>query len=119
MAAVYLGEHKVLGSKVAIKVLHLSDVPNPAIERRFVNEAKAIAAIRHPGIVQLSDFGFQDGRAYIVMELLEGQTVSKATREAPLTEDDFRSFAEQTMEGMVAAQAQNLQHRDLKPANIL
>ena len=75
MASVYIGEHVVLGNRVAIKVLHARHLSNPSIERRFFNEAKAIAAIRHPSVVEIYDFGRggPTDAAYIVMELLDGK----------------------------------------------
>ena len=120
MASVYLGEHSVLGHKVAIKVLHEANPGNPMAERRFINEAKVIAAIRHPGIVELFDFGRgPDGRAYIVMELLDGETLrSRMRQHGPLPLSKSLVFARQIATAVAMAHDKGIIHRDLKPDNI-
>ncbi|MGE5180820.1 MAG: serine/threonine-protein kinase, partial [Acidobacteriota bacterium] len=78
MGSVWLAEHSMLGRRAAIKVLHPSFSMQPAIVTRFFNEARAATAISDPGIVQIFDFGQQPGgSAYIVMELIEGETLEK------------------------------------------
>ncbi|HMG55603.1 MAG TPA: protein kinase, partial [Kofleriaceae bacterium] len=78
MGAVYLGEHAMLGRPAAIKVLLPALSQDREIVGRFFNEARATSAIRHPGIVEIYDFGWTpDGAAYIVMEHLEGETLSQ------------------------------------------
>src|SRR6478672_923760 len=75
MGSVWLAEHSMLGRRAAIKVLHPTFSTQPDVVTRFFNEARAATAISDPGIVQIFDFGqHTDGSAYIVMELIEGET---------------------------------------------
>ncbi len=118
MASVYAGEHVVLNHRVAIKVLHEQYLENPRMERRFLNEARAIAAIRHPGIVQLFDIGrAPDGRAYIVMELLQGHSLRDRIAKGALPPAQTLAFGRQMAEAIAAAHAHDIIHRDLKPDN--
>ena len=83
MATVYIGEHRFLAHRVAIKVLHKHLVSDALMTKRFFEEARAVASVRHPSIVQLYDFGYcPDGRAYIVMELLEGESLCERLKES-------------------------------------
>src|SRR5687767_4493395 len=77
MGAVYLAEHSLLGRRAAIKVLLPSLSSREEIVTRFFNEARAATAIADPGIVQIFDFGYHEGVAYIVMELLTGEPLDK------------------------------------------
>jgi serine/threonine protein kinase len=77
MGAVYLVEHTMLGRRAALKVLHPEMSANQEMVQRFFNEARAASAIKSPGIVEIYDFGYHtNGSAYIVMELLEGESLS-------------------------------------------
>jgi eukaryotic-like serine/threonine-protein kinase len=119
MGTVYLGEHELLHHRVAIKILHERHLHNPAMERRFYNEARAIAALEHPGTVKLFDIGRAgDGRAYVVMELLRGETLRTriGSRGVPLA--SALSFAVQISSAMAAAHQKGIVHRDLKPENV-
>ena len=79
MGAVYLGEHPVIGRKVAIKVLHTALAADKDIVARFFNEARAIHLIGHPNIVEILDFGqTPDGQPYFIMEYLTGESLSEA-----------------------------------------
>src|SRR5215510_2160429 len=81
MGAVYLGEHTLLGRRAAIKVLRSSLSADAEIVTRFFNEARAVTLIADPGIVQVFDFGHHtDGRAFIVMELLDGEPMDRRLR---------------------------------------
>src|SRR6478672_9445797 len=76
MGAVYIAEHVLLKRKVAVKVLLKELTSDVSIKRRFMNEARATSQIVHPGIVRIWDFGeHTDGTSYILMELLEGETL--------------------------------------------
>ena len=120
MAVVYAGEHRVLRYRVAVKVLHPDHLENPSMERRFLNEARALAAIRHPGIVELLDVGCAaDGRAYLVMEMLEGISLAQRLARGPLPLPQAISFGRQLASALAAAHAKGIVHRDLKPDNIL
>src|SRR4051794_27006730 len=82
MGIVYVGEHAMLGNRVAIKLLRSELSRDAEMVNRFFNEARAAAMIRHPGIVQIFDFGVDPvtGSAYFVMELLDGETLSSRLR---------------------------------------
>src|SRR5437870_1763470 len=90
MGSVWLAEHTMLGRRAAIKVLHPEYSLRPEIVTRFFNEARAATAISDPGIVQVFDFGQEaDGSAYIVMELLDGETLDqRLARKGPLSPTD-------------------------------
>jgi serine/threonine protein kinase len=81
MGVVYAAEHRLLGRPAAIKLLLDQYSRNPQIVQRFFTEARAATAIRHPGIVEIYDFGHQDdGSAYIAMELLDGEDLDTRVR---------------------------------------
>src|ERR1041384_6222585 len=80
MAEVYLGTHLTLDRPVAIKVLHSYIEDNPDLLARFQREARVVAAMRHPNIVQIFDFDTIDGHPYIIMEYLKGPTLSTYLR---------------------------------------
>jgi serine/threonine-protein kinase len=81
MGVVYLARHMTLGRPAAVKVLRATQLANPDVVWRFFNEARAATAVRHPGIVEVYDFGFLEGRtAYIMMEYLEGETLASRIR---------------------------------------
>src|SRR5262249_6091345 len=85
MGVVYVGCHEGLGHRVVVKVLRPEMSRNAEVVRRFFNEAQAATAIHHPGIVQVFDFGTTpDGRAYFVMELLEGESLGDRIKEQSL-----------------------------------
>ena len=120
MGTVYLGEHTLLGRKAAIKVLRSSLSADGEIVTRFFNEARAVTLIADPGIVQVFDFGHHtDGRAFIVMELLDGEPMDrrlKRIRKFGLAE--CLRLVRLICSSLAAAHAKGIIHRDLKPANI-
>jgi serine/threonine-protein kinase len=119
MATVYAGIHTVLRHRVAIKVLNPEHVANSRMELRVLNEARAIAAIRHPGIVELFDIGrTPDGRAYVVMELLAGESLATRLEAGPLAIADAVCFGRQIASALAAAHERGIVHRDLKPENV-
>jgi|HubBroStandDraft_6_1064221.scaffolds.fasta_scaffold12336_3 serine/threonine protein kinase len=120
MGAVYLGEHTLLGRKAAIKVLLPSLSADQAVVRRFFNEARAVTQISDPGIVQVFDFGYHtDGSAFIVMELLEGESMTTRLRRiGQFGVSDCVRLIRMTATSLAAAHAKGIVHRDLKPDNI-
>src|SRR4051812_15799079 len=120
MGAVYLGQHQLLGRRAAIKVLLPELSARPDIVNRFFNEARAVTTISDPGIVQVFDFGFHtDGSAYIVMELLEGETLgARLRRLGRMTVYDALRITLQMTRSLAAAHAKGIVHRDLKPDNV-
>src|SRR6185503_3797440 len=114
-----LAEHSLLGRPAAIKVLLPELSQKQEIVRRFFNEARAATAIRHPGIVEVYDFGWTpDGAAYIVMERLEGETLARRAARARLSWHAALAIGRQIAGALSAAHAKGIIHRDLKPENI-
>jgi serine/threonine-protein kinase len=120
MAVVYQAEHVLIGRRVAIKRLLPDRVRDDDLVERFFNEARAAARIQHPGLVEVFDFGHDvDGSAYIVMELLEGESLAKRiARESPLAAATALSIARQVAAAVHAAHEHGIVHRDLKPENL-
>jgi eukaryotic-like serine/threonine-protein kinase len=120
MGAVYLAEHPGIGRKVAIKVLRSELDHDPQLLTRFLNEARAANAIRHPNIIEVLDSGTTGkGASYLVMELLEGESLSSRIRRlSRLDERSAIEIAMQTAAGLGAAHAKGIIHRDLKPDNL-
>ena len=121
MGAVYEADHTGLGIKVAIKLLNEVFASDHKALSRFDREAKATAAIRHANIVEVTDTGKDnDGVPFIVMELLEGESLSALLRrEKVLAPHLAVVIASQVLAGLAAAHAKEVIHRDLKPGNIL
>jgi eukaryotic-like serine/threonine-protein kinase len=120
MGTVYLAEHTVMGWKAAIKVLRRSLADDRVLVRRFINEARVIKAVRHPNIVEIIDVGIlPDGLPYLVMELLEGETVgARLHRSGRMTVEGALDIAGQTARALQAAHDKGIVHRDLKPDNL-
>ena len=119
MGTVFVGEHTLLGRRAAIKVLLPEMSARASVVNRFFNEARVITSISDPGIVQVFDYGVHEGSAYIVMELLEGETIQarlKRLRRLPAIE--VVRLGRQIARSLSAAHAKNIVHRDLKPENI-
>lgn len=119
MAAVYVGVHKI-GRRHAIKILHPEVAASPEVRARFEQEAHAVNLLHHPGAVEVHDFDIsEDGCPFLVMELLEGETLAqRLSREEQTDLTDLLSIAEQTLEVLAAAHTEGIVHRDIKPANL-
>jgi serine/threonine protein kinase len=120
MGDVYLAEHALLRRQAAVKVLRAEHAANPELARRFLNEAKAAAGIGHPGIVEVLDCGITAaGAPYLVMELLQGESVeTRLRRGGPFAEADAARIAAQAASALAAAHARGVVHRDLKPDHL-
>ncbi len=120
MGEVYFGRHVVLERRVAIKILRSEMTTSADLVTRFINEAKAASAIRHPSIIEVFDFGYTDeGQAYLVMELLEGETLSaRLTSRGRLPEGEAVKIIRSIAGALSAAHAKGIIHRDLKPDNV-
>ncbi|HRI51417.1 MAG TPA: serine/threonine-protein kinase [Pseudomonadota bacterium] len=122
MGTVYEAVHPVIERRVALKVLHPQLARDPGVMQRFANEARAVNLINHPGLVQISDFGqLPDGTAYIVMELLRGQTLARYVKgqggKLPLAAT--LQVGAQVAAALQAAHEKQVIHRDLKPENLM
>ena len=119
MGEVYRARDARLGRDVAIKVLaqHLSS--NPDLKTRFEREAKAISALSHPHICHLYDIGSQDGTDYLVMELLDGETLAQRIQKGALPQAQLLKVGAEVASALEKAHRQGVIHRDLKPGNIM
>ena len=120
MGSVYEAQHTVLGTRVAIKVLHPELVRRTGLVERFLQEARVAAQIRSPHVVQVTDVDrTPEGHAYIVMELLEGEALSSVLdRQRKLSVSTATEYTLQILEALEAAHALGVIHRDLKPENV-
>ena len=117
MGVVYRAKHSVLGKPVAIKLL--KEAQDPMMQQRFLLEAKSACHIGHENIVDITDFGvLHDGRPYLVMEFLQGQSLEAIIAKNPLPPVRAVRIAEQIARGLYAVHEKGIIHRDLKPGNI-
>ena len=124
MAEVYLGSHLTLERPVAIKLLHSYIEEEPTLLERFHREARVVAGLRHPNIVQIFDFDTTDGHPYIVMEYLRGPTLatylrSLHQRKKRLPFDQVAGLLKGLTDALDYAHRQGVIHRDIKPGNIM
>jgi serine/threonine-protein kinase len=121
MATVWRARDKRLDREVAIKMLSLQLASDPTFRERFEREAIHVASLKHPNIVTVHDSGAEDGEYYIVMELVEGQSLqSRLAAAAPyLTLGETERLARDLLAGLAHAHRKGIIHRDIKPANVL
>ena len=118
MGEVYRARDSRLDRDVAIKVLPENVSASPKAMERFAREAKAVAALSHPGILAIHDFGAEGSTAYAVTELLEGETLHQRLAGGPIPPRKAVDFAVQIANGLASAHERGVIHRDLKPANL-
>ena len=118
MGEVYRARDKKLDRDVAVKVLPESVAADPDTLARFEREAKAVAALSHPNILSIFDFGTHEGTAYAVTELLEGETLGVKLATGPFSQKQAVDYALQVAKGLSAAHEKGIVHRDLKPENL-
>jgi serine/threonine-protein kinase len=119
MGEVYRAVHPTIGKRVAIKVMTPRLFDEPESMKRFIAEARAVAAIRHPGIVDVFGFGrLPDNRTYLVMEWLDGSTLGERLQHGTVERDEAIDMLRQIARALEAAHGKGIVHRDLKPDNV-
>jgi serine/threonine protein kinase/Tol biopolymer transport system component len=118
MGEVYRARDPQLRRDVAIKVLAREWSSDADRQRRFELEARAAARLSHPNLIAVHDFGMHDGCAFIVTELLQGETLREALRSRPLSTSKVTDYAMQIASGLAAAHDRGIIHRDNKPENL-
>jgi tRNA A-37 threonylcarbamoyl transferase component Bud32 len=124
MAEVYVGTHLRLDRLVTVKVMHSYIEADPELQARFEREAKVVAALRHPNIVQVFDFDIAEGHPYIVMEYLRGPSLAAYLRELNSRDEKLPPAQVARLLSILAAaldyaHEQGVIHRDIKPGNII
>jgi eukaryotic-like serine/threonine-protein kinase len=119
MGEVWRAHDQRLNRMVAIKMLPAALAADPGLRARFEQEARALGALNHPNIVTIYDVGQDDGHAYMVSELVDGESLRAVLNRGPVPVRKAVDFAGQIAEGMAAAHALGIIHRDLKPENVM
>src|SRR5512136_3057616 len=119
MGVVYRAEDKTLDRQVAIKVLPEAFTGDPERLARFAREAKLLASLNHPNIAAIHGLEEAEGKRFLVLELVEGETLAQRLSKGPLPVEEALGVCRQIAEGLEAAHEKGVIHRDLKPANVM
>jgi serine/threonine protein kinase len=119
MGEVYLARDSRLDRTVALKILPSELAEDPERMQRFALEAKAASALNHPNVATIYDVGETDGIHFIVMEHVEGETLTVRMGRGPLTPSEVVDIAVQAADALDVAHAKGITHRDIKPANLM
>ena len=119
MGEVWAADDTVLGRRVALKVLVDELAADDRATRRFVREARATARLTHPNVARVYDFGGDGGAPFLVMELLEGETLAARLAAGPLPPAEAARVAAAVADALDAAHQRGIVHRDVKPANVM
>jgi eukaryotic-like serine/threonine-protein kinase len=119
MGEVYLGEDQRLDRTIALKILPTELASDPERMRRFIREAKAASALKHPNVATIYEIGACDGLNFIAMEYVEGQTLATKINSRPLDVAEVVEIGLQTADALDQAHTKGITHRDIKPANLM
>ena len=119
MGEVFKAKDTRLDRTVAIKILPATLSASADLKQRFEREAKIISSLNHPNICTLHDIGSDNGMNYLVMEYIEGETISERVKRGPIPMDELFRIAGQIADALDKAHGQGLIHRDLKPSNVM
>lgn len=119
MGSVYEAEHVQLGRRVAIKLLHEHHTTSLDLRARFEREARMLSQLRHPNVVTITDFGIDDGKPFLVMDMLSGRDLASMMKAGRVAPERAIGIVRQILRGVAHAHARGLVHRDLKPHNIM
>ncbi len=119
MGEVYLAEDSQLGRRVAIKLLPPETISDEHARKRLIREARAVAALDHPNICSIYEVSEADGRSFIAMQYIEGETLDLRLRRKPVELRETLTLASQIADALTEAHSHGIIHRDIKPANVI
>lgn len=119
MGEVYLARDLILERSVAIKIVSAADVPGTYGKERLLREARSAAGLDHPNICSIYEVGEEKGVSFIVMQYIDGETLTTKLRSGNLTADEILRIAEQVAQALDMAHSRGIVHRDIKPDNIM